>query len=264
LDQGQIHDFNPGFGPAVDATGSNGFGDRVFWTTAIPDSDVTVNLGAGTAEMQVNNLAMGDYFTKASAFGPNWATAFVPATVSFDVVWSAPVTRRLTFQDSTNIDQFGGAFVENRATVTWSGTNANGFTFTANPGDFSTSFDAFAELARVQNGIFFDAGQDASDAVGKAVSRTASVLADSAAIVAALPGSPPRTLPPPGRTGSPDPLSSPVSAALPGNPSGGSGGAAAFWAAQGGMPVGALDQLFADGGSGSLSNGWANDLALAH
>src|SRR5207249_3595361 len=111
----------------------------------------------GTAELQVNNLAMGDYFTKGSAFGPNWATAFVPATVSFDVVWSAPVTRRLTFQDSTNLDPFGGAFVENRATVTWSGTNANGFTFTANPGDFSTSFDAFAELARVRNGIFVDA-----------------------------------------------------------------------------------------------------------
>jgi len=96
----------------------------------------------------------------------------------------------------------------------------------------------------VQNGIFFDAGQDASEA--------------------ALLGSLPRTLPPPGTTGSPDLPSSPVSAALPGNPSGGSGGAAAFWAAQGGMPVGALDQLFADGGSGSLSNGWANDLALAH
>ena len=245
MDQGQIHDFNPGFGPAVDATGSNGFGDRVFWTTAIPDSDGTVHLGAGTAELQVNNLAMGDYFTKASAFGPNWATAFVPATVSFDVVWSAPVTRRLNFQDTTHLDPFGGAFVENRATVTWSGSNANGFTFTANPGDFSTSFNAFAELAHVQNGIFVDAGQDASEA-------------------AALLGSPPRTLPPPGTTGRPDPLPSPVSAALPDNPSGGSGNAVAFWAAQSGMPVGALDQFFADGDSGSLSNGWANDLALAH
>ena len=220
---------------------------------------MTVHLGAGTAEMQVNNLAVGDYFTKASAFGPNWATAFVPATVSFDVVWSAPVTRRLTFQDATNIDQFGGTFVENRATVTWSGSNANGFTFTANPGDFSTSFDAFAELARVQNGIFFDAGQDGSDAVARAASRTAGVLADSAAAAAALPGSPPRTLPPPGVTGSPEPLSSPVSASLPGIPS---GGAVAFWAAQGGIPVGALDQLFADGSSGLLSQGWANDLPL--
>jgi hypothetical protein len=107
--------------------------------------------------MQVNNLALGDYFNKGSAFGPNWEKDFAPASVSFDVVWSAPVTRRLDFQDTTHLDRFGGAFVENQATVTWSGRNAYGFTFTANPGGFSTSFNAFAELAHVQNGIFFDA-----------------------------------------------------------------------------------------------------------
>jgi hypothetical protein len=129
----------------------------VFWTTAIPDSDVTVNLGAGRAEMKVNNLALGDYFTKANAFGANWQTGDIDATVSFDVVWSGPVTRRLNFQDSTHIDPFAGEFAENQVSVTWSGSNANGFTFTANPGDFSTSFNAFAELAHVQNGTFFTA-----------------------------------------------------------------------------------------------------------
>jgi hypothetical protein len=54
--------------------------------------------------------------------------------------------------------------VENQASVTWSGRNANGFTFTANPGSFSTSFDPFAELAHVQNGIFFDAAATATQA----------------------------------------------------------------------------------------------------
>ena len=80
---------------------------------------MTINFGAGVAEMKVDNLALGDYFTKPNAFGPNWATNFVPATASFDVVWSAPVTRRLEFQDATNVDQFSGTFVEDQASVTW-------------------------------------------------------------------------------------------------------------------------------------------------
>jgi hypothetical protein len=129
---------------------------------AIPDKDVTVNLGAGNAEMKVDNLALGDYFNKGLAFGVNWQTADVDATVSFDVVWSGPVTRRLNFQDATNSDHFGGEYAENQVSVTWSGSNVNGFSFTANPGSFSTSFNAFAELAHEQNGIFFDAGADAA------------------------------------------------------------------------------------------------------
>ena len=48
--------------------------------------------------MRVNNLALGDYITKPNAFGPNWQTGFVPATASFDVVWSAPVTRERLFE----------------------------------------------------------------------------------------------------------------------------------------------------------------------
>jgi hypothetical protein len=119
---------------------------------------VRVNLLTGTAELHVHNLALGDYFTKANAFGANWQTAFVPATVSFDVVWSPPVTRALLFQDKTNLDHFGGAFVENRATVSWSGTNANGFSFAANPGDFSTSFSPFAQLGLEVNGSFLGDG----------------------------------------------------------------------------------------------------------
>src|SRR5438128_808102 len=87
----QIHDFNPGFGPEVSPVGSNGFGTRTFWTAAIPDSDVTVHFGAGTAEMRVDNLALGDFGTKANALGKNWQTASDPAVVSFDVVWSGPV-----------------------------------------------------------------------------------------------------------------------------------------------------------------------------
>ena len=173
LDHGQIHDFNPGFGPAVDPNGSNGFGDRVFWTVPIPDSDVSVNFGAGRAEMKVDNLTLGDYFTKPNAFGPNWATNFVGATASFDVLWSAPVTRRLDFQDATNVDQFSGTYVEDQASVTWSASNANGFSFTANPGDLTTSFNGFAELAHEQNGIFDASDSSATDsAIARSLAQT--------------------------------------------------------------------------------------------
>jgi hypothetical protein len=128
-------------------------------------SDVTIHFGAGTAELSVTNLALYDYGKIPIALGPNFETAEAPAVVSFDVVWSGPITRNLSVTDSTDSDQFTGQFEENQATVTWSGTNlATGFSFTANPGDFSTSVPgrAFAELAREQNGIFFspDAPKD--------------------------------------------------------------------------------------------------------
>jgi hypothetical protein len=103
--------------------------------------------------MHVNNLPMEDYFKlpNALADGPE-----VDATVSFDVVWSGPVTRRLNVHDGSNGNRFAGEYVENQATVTWSGSNELGFRFTANPGDFSTSVPgrAFAELGHERNGIF--------------------------------------------------------------------------------------------------------------
>ena len=63
---------------------------------AIPDSDVQVHFGAGTAEMHVRNLALDDYGKIPTALGPQWQTAFDPAIVSFDVVWSGPITRAVS------------------------------------------------------------------------------------------------------------------------------------------------------------------------
>jgi len=102
--------------------------------------------------MHVQDLAVEDYFKlpNALADGPE-----VDATVSFDVVWSKPVTRRFNFQNTTAVDPFAGEFVENQVTVSWSGSNANGFSFTSNPGNFSTSVDTFSELSHVRNGSFF-------------------------------------------------------------------------------------------------------------
>jgi hypothetical protein len=133
-------------------------GDRTFWTGAIPDDDVEVHLGAGRAEMRVHGLAVTDYFNKRNSFDDGGLLGEADATVSFDVVWSGPVTRRLNVSDAAN--GFAGEFVENQVTVTWSGSNERGFRFTSDPGDFSTSVpgDSFAELAHDHNGDFFPGG----------------------------------------------------------------------------------------------------------
>jgi hypothetical protein len=152
----------------VDPSGGGGFGNRTFWTAAIPESDVTIHFGAGTAELKVSNLALYDYGNIPTALGPNFESAEAPAVVSFDAVWSGPITRRLSVTDSADVDQFTGQYEENQATVTWSGTNlATGFSFTANPGDFSTSAPgrAFAELAQEQNGAFFSPGGSKGGAI---------------------------------------------------------------------------------------------------
>jgi hypothetical protein len=121
---------------------------------AIPDGSVQVHPGAGEAEMHVANLPIEDYFNLPNALrdGPE-----VDATVSFDVVWSGPVTRRVSVTNGTNGDQFAGQFEEDQATVTWSGSNELGFSFTANAGDLSTSAPhrGFAEVGHEENGIFF-------------------------------------------------------------------------------------------------------------
>jgi hypothetical protein len=108
--------------------------------------------------MRVDNLSLDDYHNlpNALADGPS-----DPATVSFDVVWSTPITRRVNVLDGTLGNNYAGNYVENAVTVTWSGKNlATGFTFTANPGTLATSSvdGGFAELGHERNGRFFPGG----------------------------------------------------------------------------------------------------------
>jgi hypothetical protein len=134
-------------------------GDRTFWTGAIPDGDVQVNnLGAGRAEMHVHDLAVTDYFNKANAFADGGLLGEADATVSFDVVWSGPVSRSVSVSDAAH--GFVGQYFENQVTVTWSGSNENGFSFTADPGNSSTSVpgDHFAEVGGEVNGVPFPGG----------------------------------------------------------------------------------------------------------
>jgi hypothetical protein len=170
------HDINPGNGPAVSLVDSgNGFGTRVFWTAIIPDGDVQVNPGAGTAQLHVRNLPELDYYSPAgngdiASLGPTWQTGYFDALVNIDVVWAPPVTRRVDVRDAAN--GFAGQFNENQATVTWSASSTSGFGFTSNPGNFSTSvpevpgvngvtapLNFFAQVGHERNGVFFPAGE---------------------------------------------------------------------------------------------------------
>jgi hypothetical protein len=121
---------------------------------------VPVHFGAGQAELRVNNLPIEDYHFLANAIGPNFNNDMAddPAVVSFDVVWSGPITRRVSVTNGALGDNYAGQFVENQVTVTWSGTNlATGFSFTANPGTLATSTldGGFSELGKERNGILF-------------------------------------------------------------------------------------------------------------
>jgi hypothetical protein len=169
------HDFNPGNGPEVSTVDSgNGFGAHVFWTAVIPDSAVQINPLAGTVRLHVRDLPELDYYSPEgtgdlASLGPTWQTGYFDSTVSIDVVWNRPVTRLVHVRDTAN--GFAGIFAENQATVRWSANSGSGFSFTSNPGDFSTSvpevpgvngvtapLNFFAQVGFERNGVFFPHG----------------------------------------------------------------------------------------------------------
>src|SRR5262249_26778398 len=83
---------------------------------------------------------------------------------------------------------FAGVFAENQATVTWSVTSDSGFSFTSNPGNFSTSvpeipgingvtapLNFFAQVGFERNGIFFPQGQTQASAESQSAGALAPV-----------------------------------------------------------------------------------------
>jgi hypothetical protein len=181
----QIHDVNPGIGPKVGSfdTG-NGFGSRVFWIAAIPDSDLTVDLATGTAHLHVENDPEYDYNNFADSDQADWnfdqspahPHGFFNALVDFDIVWNGPVTETDHVKDTAN--GFAGTFYQNDATVTWKVISqrpeGNGnFTFTSNAGNSSTSNGTgFVQLGMEQNGVYFPSGASLqTDPVNPALSE---------------------------------------------------------------------------------------------
>jgi hypothetical protein len=134
--------------------------------------------------MHVQNLELEDYFNlpNAAADGdpPGPALGEVDATVSFDVVWTGPVTRLVSVRDAAN--GFAGEYAESQVTVTWSGREGPaalfpaGFRFRANPGSFATSVPEagpFAELGRERNGVFFPGGGGSGGSASALLGATA-------------------------------------------------------------------------------------------
>lgn len=108
-----------------------------------------IELGGGKATMSMANLALKDYFDIPNALFRFENPISADAHCSFDIEWTGPVTSRgpVTTPGTT------GELIMTNATMTWSATNSLGFRYVSNP---SGTTSAFAQLGRVQNGIFAD------------------------------------------------------------------------------------------------------------
>ena len=103
---------------------------------------------AGKGRMTATDLAAEDYFNLPNAFFRFLVPAEVNATCSFDILWTPPVTDR---SGVTSPDGSEGDLVLCNATMTWSASNAQGFSFTS---DAEGTSSVFAQLGKVRNGVF--------------------------------------------------------------------------------------------------------------
>ena len=135
----QVHDFDPGINP---------YPGGLFWTVPKPTLGV-IELGRGKATMSMANLALKDFFDIPNALFRTQVPVSVDANCSFDVEWTGPVTSTgpVTTAGST------GELSMTTANMTWSASNSLGFRYVSNP---SGTTSAFAQLGRVQNGVFAD------------------------------------------------------------------------------------------------------------
>jgi hypothetical protein len=97
--------------------------------------------------MAMNDVPVNDFFNIPNALFHLQHPVSSPATCSFDIHWSGPVTNRggVSTKGST------GELVLSSATMTWSARNELGFSFRSNP-EGTTSF--FAQLGKISNGVF--------------------------------------------------------------------------------------------------------------
>jgi hypothetical protein len=134
----QVHDFDPGITP---------YPGGLFWTVPNPTVD-SISLGRGTAHMAMTDLALTDFFDIPNALFRFENPVSSPAKCSFDIHWNGPVTSRGRVTASPGST---GELIMSNATMTWSASNALGFSFVSNPSGTSSFF---AQLGHVQNGVF--------------------------------------------------------------------------------------------------------------
>jgi hypothetical protein len=156
----QINDLNPGIAPS-----------GLFWTVAMPQDSVQVDLGRGTASMRLTDYALRDYGSIPNAlFGGGPAP--VPATVSFEVRWSG-LGERVSLRNQAG--GFAGDFLRNTAQMEWSAT-VGPYRFRSDAA--STSSSDFAEIGRERSGVFLPQGgaADIAQLAGEAASTAAGRL----------------------------------------------------------------------------------------
>src|SRR4029079_7973971 len=110
----------------------------MFATLRIPDDALTVSRNLKTAHLHVDDISLIDSFQFLGEHS-------VPATVSFDITWTASGKRshfKPGSNDPTDPTNFDGKFRQAVATGTFSGSNADGFSFTSDAG--ATSEGIFA------------------------------------------------------------------------------------------------------------------------
>jgi len=146
-----VHDFDPGIHP---------YPGGLFWTVPLrsgredgqghgdDEGGVTADLEEGKARMAATNLHVRDFFNIPNAFLRFQKPVSVAAAVSFDVRWLGPATHG---SPVTSPPGSSGRLFASPVTMTWSATNASGFSFKSNPSG-TTSF--FGQIGHVTNGIF--------------------------------------------------------------------------------------------------------------
>jgi hypothetical protein len=140
----QLHDFNLGIDP---------FPGGLFWTAPTDPKNIKASFGNATASLHLQDLALTDYFNIVNALENGALQAPVAATLSsLDVEWSGPGTR---VKVTDNSNSFEATLIRNTATMTWSATNAMGFSFVSDPAG-TTSL--VAQIGHEKNGVFFKKG----------------------------------------------------------------------------------------------------------
>src|SRR5262245_1753324 len=89
-----IHDFHPGIPPSC-----------VFWTVAVPEDAVHVDLATGTASMILDSFPMPDFIAEAAGD----REISVPGIVTLDMRWRTNGVR-LSISDPSN--EFDGSYEE--------------------------------------------------------------------------------------------------------------------------------------------------------
>jgi hypothetical protein len=113
-----------------------------------PDG-VTVNFGAGKAQMSATDLPVLDFFDIPNALFRFEDPVSSPARCSFDIAWSGPVTDRSPVSGPSGST---GQLVMCDATMQWSASNGLGFRFETDP--TAPTKSVFAQLGKVKNGVF--------------------------------------------------------------------------------------------------------------